>query len=217
MVPNLRFVKSRVLWPAHISIYFRMSNKCGKLCRLSAISVSGDAAMNPAAIGLEDGGESMWEDEAGEDADCDFADDDVDGGKDQGDPEVKELMSEILGKEEADEVLGQLTDPPETEKTRVHLPELASLSPPKNKMVDQHEGKKSKKRHSTRRIGSGRARNRAGKNAASATFNTSASNAVSGGGNKKKRYRRAMRVHLGCENSLHAAKRRDSRNLGPTL
>lgn len=48
----------------------------------------------------------MWED-AGEEDDCDFADDDVDG-RDSGDPEVKELMSEILGKEEADEVLHQV-------------------------------------------------------------------------------------------------------------
>ena len=104
--------------------------------------------MNPADVGLEDGGESMWED-AGEENDCDFADDDdnVDGG----DPEVKELMSEIMGKEEAVEVLDhvsfllpkakesrkksltsntisndlQVEYPPETEKTRVHLPELA--------------------------------------------------------------------------------------------
>ena len=81
---------------------------CSLLCRLSAVSVSaGDTGTNPAGDTCsEDGGESMWED-AGEEDDCDFADDDVDG-RDSGDPEVKELMSEILGKEEADEVLHQV-------------------------------------------------------------------------------------------------------------
>ena len=90
----------------------------------------------------------MWED-AGEEDDCDFADDDVDG-RDSGDPEVKELMSEILGKEEADEVLHQVryglkldisnlshtntsskvNEPQELEKARVHLPELTPQSRP---------------------------------------------------------------------------------------
>ena len=108
--------------------------------------------MNPADVCFEDGGESMWED-AGEEDDCDFAGDNVDG-KDLCDPEVKELMSEIMGKDETDEVLDQASfqkafdfnipstlsnehthevqvkDPPETEKMRVHLPELAPQSLP---------------------------------------------------------------------------------------
>lgn len=50
----------------------------------------------------------------------------------------------------------------------------------------EHEGRKHKKRHSTRRIGSGRARNRMSKITASATT-TATSNGMSGGGNKKKR------------------------------
>ena len=62
--------------------------------------------MNPADVCFEDGGESMWED-AGEEDDCDFAGDNVDG-KDLCDPQVKELMSEIMGKDETDEVLDQV-------------------------------------------------------------------------------------------------------------
>ena len=77
-------------------------------CRLSAISVSGDGGMNP----FEDGCESMWE-SAGEEDDCDFADDRGDG-KNLADPEVKELMSEIMGEEEADQVLDQGLDSIET-------------------------------------------------------------------------------------------------------
>ena len=52
-----------------------------------------------------------------------------------------------------------------------------------------HEGKKSKKRHSTRRLGSGRARNKMGKiTTSSTTSNATPSNAVpSGGGGKKRR------------------------------
>ena len=58
--------------------------------------------------GFGDGGESMWED-TGEEEDGDMADDfaaDIVDEKDSGDREVKELMSEIMGTGEADEVLG---------------------------------------------------------------------------------------------------------------
>ena len=104
MVPNLRFDTGD-----HRIYLSNNSNMCLLLCRLSAVSVSAeDTGTNPAGdICSEDGGESMWEDTGEEENDCDFADDDVDG-RDSGDPEVKELMSEILGKEEADEVLHQV-------------------------------------------------------------------------------------------------------------
>ena len=83
-----------------------------------------------------------------------------------------------------------MKEPAETEKTRVHLPELAPQSHAENTKVKtaELEGKKNKKRQSTRRVGSGRARNRTGKNAASTAHNNAASNAaLSSGGNKKKR------------------------------
>ena len=102
MVPNLRFDIG-----GHHNFLSRHIHRL--FCRLSEVSVSaGDSVTNPVGdIGSKDGGESMWED-AGEEDDCDFGDDDDVDGRGLGDPEVKELMSEILGKEEADEVLHQV-------------------------------------------------------------------------------------------------------------
>ena len=64
---------------------------------------------------LEDGGESMWED-AGEEEDGDE--------KDSGDREVKELMSEIMGTDEADEVLGSVGCRFDKERIRACYPIL---------------------------------------------------------------------------------------------